>query len=66
MEQLYQLTKSLDFREKELTELYSNFDDAFLHLFPNFVEEFNALLKEDSKITLTDVNILTTELRILH
>ena len=64
MEQLFQLTKSLDFRERELTELYSNFDDAFLHLFPNFVEEFNALLKEDSKITLTDVNILTTELRI--
>ena len=64
MEQLFQLTKSLDFREKELTELYSNFDDAFLHLFPNFVEEFNALLKEDSKITITDVNILTTELRI--
>ncbi|MEL5893238.1 DUF6377 domain-containing protein [Bacteroides sp. GD17] len=58
------LTKSLEFREKELSELYSNFDSAFLHLFPNFIIEFNTLLREDEQIVLSGDEILNTELRI--
>ena len=33
--------------EKELEGLYTNFDKAFLKLYPNFVEEFNSLLKPE-------------------
>lgn len=58
------LTKSLEFREKELSELYSNFDSAFLHLFPNFIVEFNSLLKENEQIVLSGDEIMNTELRI--
>ena len=39
--------------EKELEELYSNFDKAFLNLYPNFIEEFNELLKPESRFALT-------------
>lgn len=64
MGDVLKLTKSLEFREKELNELYTNFDSAFLHLFPNFIVEFNALLKEDEHIILSGGEILNTELRI--
>lgn len=45
-------------------EFYTNFDNAFLNLYPMFVEEFNALLKDDSQITLKNPRVLNTELRI--
>ena len=38
------LHEAREFKDKELGELYESFDAAFLHLFPNFVEQFNALL----------------------
>lgn len=49
--------------EKELEELYINFDKAFLKLYPNFVEEFNALLKPEERFRL-DKDQMNTELRI--
>ncbi len=49
--------------EKELEELYLNFDKAFLKLYPNFVEEFNSLLREEEYYQL-DKDRLNTELRI--
>ncbi|MDE6527575.1 MAG: hypothetical protein K2L78_00825, partial [Muribaculaceae bacterium] len=49
--------------EKELEELYSNFDKAFLSLYPNFIEEFNQLLQPDSRFPLTK-DKLNTSLRI--
>lgn len=64
MGDVLKLTKSLEFREKELNELYTNFDSAFLHLFPNFIVEFNALLRKDEHIILSGGEILNTELRI--
>lgn len=45
-------------------EFYTNFDNAFLSLYPTFVEEFNALLKEDGQIVLKNPRVLNTELRI--
>ena len=42
----------------------SNFDSAFLHLFPNFVESLNALLLPDEQIVLKPDELLNTELRI--
>lgn len=49
--------------EKELEELYTNFDKAFLQLYPNFVEEFNSLLKPEECFRL-EKNHLNTGLRI--
>lgn len=45
-------------------EFYTNFDNAFLSLYPTFVEQFNALLKEDQQIVLKNPRRLNTELRI--
>ncbi|MDU1631559.1 MAG: DUF6377 domain-containing protein [Bacteroides ovatus] len=48
----------------EVQELYANFDSAFLHLFPNFVESLNALLLPEEQILLIPDELLNTELRI--
>ncbi len=50
--------------ETESRELFFNFDKAFLHVFPDFVEEFNKLLREGEKIELKPNEQLNTELRI--
>ena len=49
-------------REKE--KLLENFDTAFINLFPNFIKEFNLLMKDEHKINLNKEQILTKELRI--
>ncbi|WP_026714293.1 DUF6377 domain-containing protein [Flavobacterium daejeonense] len=49
-------------REKE--KLLENFDKAFVSLFPNFIKEFNSLMKEEHKILLDKEQVLTKELRI--
>jgi hypothetical protein len=63
-EDLFKTTKSPHFFDSELKEFYSNFDNTFLHLFPDFVEQFNALLMEDERIMVKPDELLTTELRI--
>jgi len=50
--------------KKEKEELYRNFDRVFLKLFPDFVEEFNKLLKEEHRIVLKEDELLNTDLRI--
>ena len=50
--------------EKALEEFYRKFDETFLALYPDFVEQFNALLKEDARFPLRKDNRLSTELRI--
>ncbi len=50
--------------DAELKNFYKTFDTSFLQLYPTFVEEFNALLKEDGRISLKDGELLNTELRI--
>lgn len=50
--------------DEELEELYANFDTAFLHLFPDFVKKFNALLQDNEQIILKKDELLNTELRI--
>jgi DNA-binding CsgD family transcriptional regulator len=59
-----QSLKSSDHLEDELKEFYANFDATFLHLFPNFVEQFNNLLKEDKRVVLKPGKLLNTELRV--
>jgi hypothetical protein len=41
-----------------------NFDSAFLHLFPNFVNDFNALLRPEERIEQPDDGRLPTAVRI--
>lgn len=50
--------------KKEKEKLLRNFDTAFMNLFPNFIQEFNSLMKEGKEIKLKDNQILTKELRI--
>ena len=50
--------------DAELQNFYEMFDNAFLQLYPNFVEEFNSLLKPDARIALKKGEKLNTELRI--
>jgi len=54
---------STDELEKEVEELYANFDNAFLNLFPRFIEEFNSLLKPEDRHK-PEEGRLNTELRI--
>ena len=55
---------STDYIDTELKSFYEMFDKAFLQLYPNFVEEFNDLLKPDKRIILGKDERLNTELRI--
>lgn len=57
-------SSSQDLMNAELSSFYEVFDNAFLSLYPNFVEEFNGLLKPSAHIELKKGERLNTELRI--
>lgn len=57
-------TSTSELMDTELNNFYEMFDNAFLQLYPNFVEEFNGLLKPASRIELKKGERLNTELRI--
>lgn len=63
IEELKNLLSNIDLK-KEKEELYRNFDMVFLKLFPDFVEEFNKLLREEHRIVLKENELLNTDLRI--
>lgn len=50
-------------QEREFDELYAEFDEAFLKLYPSFVREFNDLLKPEERYETAEGR-LNTELRI--
>ena len=64
IDELYKFTRSQNALDDELKELYANFDTAFLHLFPDFVDKFNSMLQEEGRIVLKKGELLNTELRI--
>jgi hypothetical protein len=64
LDELFQITKSTELKEKELEELYENFDSVFLHLFPTFIDDFNALLLPEFQIHPKEEHRLTTDIRI--
>lgn len=45
-------------------DFYKRFDTMFLHIYPNFVERFNLLLREDYRIKIKCNEMLNAELRI--
>lgn len=50
--------------KKEREILFNTFDQVFLKIFPNFVEEFNTLFKKENQIWPKEHEVLTTDLRI--
>lgn len=48
----------------EWDDFYRNFDNAFLKLFPNFVSDFNALLRPEERVQVTADGTLGTSIRI--
>ena len=57
--------KSTHFGNENAQLFYENFDNAFLNIYPTFVDEVNKLLQEDGKIEVKQGKRLTTESRVL-
>ena len=52
------------FMDHEMENFYRSFDDTFLSLYGTFVQDFNALLKPEARITPKPGERLTIEMRI--
>jgi hypothetical protein len=64
IDDLFKAIKSEQFIRDERRDFYRNFDDAFLALYPNFIESFNNLLIEEGRVYPKSNELLNTELRI--
>lgn len=64
IEEIKKLTTSTITVQTELKEFYKSFDAIFIHVYPNFVDDFNKLLKPEERIILKNNECLNTELRI--
>lgn len=64
LDELYKIIKSNSMIEDEVKALFVNFDNIFLHLYPNFVEDFNKLLVEKERFVLKSGELLNPEIRI--
>lgn len=65
VDELYRLTKSGKLIENQSKDFYEVYDNAFIHIHPDFVVKVNELLRPESRIELADGEILNTDLRIL-
>lgn len=63
-DEVRELTKSPELSHSELKELYANFDRIFLQIYPEFIADFNSLLRPEEEIRLKKGELLNTELRI--
>lgn len=61
---LMKITSSAKVKDEDIQELYTNFDRAFLSIYPSFVSCFNQLLKKEEQIELKRGELLNTELRV--
>lgn len=50
--------------DAEIKEMFFNFDSAFLRLYPDFIDQFNSLLRTDECIVPKKGELLNTDLRI--
>lgn len=64
-DEFYRMVKSGKFIEEESSDFHKAMDDAFLHLYPDFVSQVNNLLRPECRITLQEGERLNTDLRIL-
>ncbi len=63
-DEVLQMTEKSTMVQDELREFYHNFDAIFLHLYPDFVSQFNELLQPDERIEPKKGDLLNTDLRI--
>lgn len=64
IEALHKTVDSPSMVQAELKEFYRSFDTIFLNLYPDFVKDFNKLLRPDEQIILNEGELLNTPLRI--
>ena len=64
-EQLTDIVDSQRFTQDQLNAFYADFDEAFLELFPNFVNDVKSLLVPEADIRIKDGERLNTDLRVL-
>lgn len=64
IDEVKKMTDTSSMAANELKEFYRNFDAIFLHIYPDFVSDFNALLEPDKQIIPKEGELLNTELRI--
>lgn len=64
MQELAKVLNSADKSGKELNNLLYRFDELFLELYPDFINQFNSLLKEECRIHPSKAGHLNTPLRI--
>ena len=64
-EDLARELKSTHFGNENAQLFYENFDNAFLNIYPTFVDEVNKLLQDGGKIEVKQGKRLTTESRVL-
>lgn len=68
IEEALRMTLNAGADDKDLEEFYANFDEAFLSIFPHFIEEYNKLMADGNQIVLTEKQkehkTLTSELRV--
>jgi hypothetical protein len=58
------ITESTNLFTQEIKEFFQSFDAIFLGNFPRFIEDFNALLREEERIYPKGSEFLTPELRV--
>ncbi len=63
-DEVLKMTGTSSLVTNELKEFFQNFDAVFLSIYPNFISEFNELLKSDERIVSKSGDILTPELRV--
>lgn len=63
-DELQKLAQNPELSYSEIKELYANFDRIFLEIYPDFVADFNSLLRPEERVELKTPNSLNTELRI--
>lgn len=51
-------------QQEDLRDFFRNFDAIFLSLFPDFIKEFNTLLRPEEHVSVKEGELLSPELRI--
>lgn len=65
VDDLYNQIKSGKMLDEQTKMFYEVFDDAFVHIYPTFVDDVNELMCDECKIVVGEGNKLNAELRIL-
>ena len=63
-EEIRKTVSDTSMANNELKDFYKSFDAVFLQIYPDFVDDFNSLLKPGERIVLKKGELLNTELRI--